>query len=483
MRAMTAALMGASWLAMAGVAGAQPASEDAKTAQIEDLEARLAAIEAQLADLKASTAADSADVRRVQTQALQITLDNGRPTIATADGGAKFAIRGLIQFDAAKYFEDENAAGTDLSSGTNFRRARLGIEGTVAKDWNWNLTGEFGGSGGEAAQLNQAWVEYAGWRPFAALSPLRLRIGAWATPANLEDATSNTEGLFLERPAAAELVRSIAGGDGRSGVGAFLGGKRWYGSAVLTGAVLGTPSTPEFDEQTGYMVRFAAAPLRGDDFALHIGANVSGVIDPADTAAGPGDVKIARLRERPELRVDGARFVDTGNLASDGVTQYGAELGAAWKNFYAAGEWIGIDVDRAPSGLGEASFSGWYGQAAWTLTSETRQWDAANGGFRGIRPSKPFDPSKHQWGAWEIAARYSVLDLNDNAGAPGAATPAGGVRGGKQTISTVGLNWYPNRTVRFLLDYQWADIDRLNGAGADIGVDFQALSLRSQVAF
>jgi phosphate-selective porin OprO/OprP len=76
-----------------------------------------------------------------------------------------------------------------------------------------------------------------------------------------------------------------------------------------------------------------------------------------------------------------------------------------------------------------------------------------------------------------------VLDLNDNAGAPGAATPAGGVRGGKQTISTVGLNWYPNRTVRFLLDYQWADIDRLNGAGADIGADFQALSLRSQVAF
>jgi phosphate-selective porin OprO/OprP len=65
----------------------------------------------------------------------------------------------------------------------------------------------------------------------------------------------------------------------------------------------------------------------------------------------------------------------------------------------------------------------------------------------------------------------------------GAATPAGGVRGGEQKITTVGLNWYPNSVLRFLLDYQWAKVDRLSAAGADIGEDVNVVSFRSQVAF
>ena len=69
------------------------------------------------------------------------------------------------------------------------------------------------------------------------------------------------------------------------------------------------------------------------------------------------------------------------------------------------------------------------------------------------------------------------------------------VRGGEQQITTLGLNWYPNNTVRFLLDYQWVSIDRLDpedttaiitavpGSGAQIGQDYQVISLRSQFAF
>src|SRR5262249_29597552 len=150
--------------------------------------------------------------------------------------------------------------------------------------WNYAITAEFGGSGSESPVLNQAYIEYAGWKPFSNIAPLRFRVGAWATPTGLEDATSNTEQLFLERAAPAQIVRNIAGGDGRSGVGIFANSDHYYGSAVFTGSTVG--NTGEFDEQTGYLLRVAAEPIQGDGYGPHLGANVSGVIDPADTNAG-----------------------------------------------------------------------------------------------------------------------------------------------------------------------------------------------------
>ena len=94
-----------------------------------------------------------------------------------------------------------------------------------------------------------------------------------------------------------------------------------------------------------------------------------------------------------------------------------------------------------------------------------------------------FNAKRGTWGAWELAGRYSELDLNDRSGVAGLAAPAGGIRGGEQRITTLGLNWYPNNILRFLLDYQWARVDRLNAAGASIGEDVNVISLRSQFAF
>ena len=316
---------------------------------------------------------------------------------------------------------------------------------------------------------------------------MRLRAGAWATPAGLDDATSNTEGLFLERGAVAELVRGLDAGDGRTGVGVFTAGSRWYFSGVLTGKTVGVPTAPVYGQQEGYLTRLTFNPLHGPGYDVHVGGSVQGVIKPADVAAGPAVNETLALGERPELRVDGTKLVNTGNITASGLTTYGAELGASFRNFYAAGEWYRIDVDRSAVGSGpspfDPSFTGWYAQAAWTLTGERHEWSSGNGGFTGIRPAHAFDPKKNSWGAWEIAARYSVLDLDSHPGAAGSATPVGGIRGGEQKITTVGLNWYPNRVLRFLLDYQWDDIDRLNAAGAQVGEKAQAVSFRSQFAF
>lgn len=499
----SAVVVGASSLALISAAAAQeaPAPADPRDGRIQELERRLQALEAQLQDLKASTTSDAQDLRRIQTEAPAVTLSNARPVIATADGKNRFAVRGLVQFDAATYEQDspnpdnrragadatEGPNARDLNAGTNFRRARLGVEGTIGGEWNYALTGEYGGSGSEAAQLQQAWIEYAGWKPFGLANPLRIRAGAFATITGLEDATNNTDALFIERAAPAELVRGLAGGDGRSGLGFLTNGDRWNANVTFTGALVG--NTGDFDEQFGLVSRVALLPVRGENSGVHVGANFNAVLEPSDRVAGPGVGTGTRLRERPELRVDGTRLVDTGGLNAERVYAYGAELGAQYKSFYIAGEYNWIDVQRFGA-AGDLDFSGFYVQGSWILTGVQRKWIPAAGGFGPVRPASPFNLSAGEWGAWEIAARYSTLDLNDNEGAIGFATPANGVRGGAQDITSLGLSWFPNNVIRFQLQYQDVSVDRLNpgtvglaAVGAQIGQDYQALALRTQLAF
>ena len=470
-------------------AAAPPA--DPREAKIEKLESEIQDLAAEVQDLKSAESSNLKAVRADQASFKaslpQVSYPAGRPTISSADGNFKVALRTDVQLDAAHYSVSPNTPSTDLSSGTNFRRARLGIDATVFKDWNVAIWGDFGGSGSETPVLNQAYIEYAGFHPGG--TQLRLRVGAWATPVGLEDATNNAEELFLERGAAAELVRSFAGGDGRSSVAFFESGKHWYVSGALTGDTVGAPSTAEFGEQEGFLSRIAINPLFGMNYDVHLGANISGVLKPADTAAGPTVAESVRLRIQPEIRVDdnSTRLIDTGAINASSLTSYGLEGGASLYGFYASGEWYKIDVSRTTVGAAASpfnpSFEGWYVQGSWALTGERHKWSPANGGFRGITPTHNFSPKDGTLGAFEIAGRYSWLDLNDQAGLVGKAPPLGGIRGGQQKITTIGANWYPNPVVRFMLDYQWIRTNRLNATGVQIGENANVVSLRSQFAF
>lgn len=467
------AAAGLSCLALTGVAAAQTANEDPRDARIRELEARIEALTARVEAIAAQEAQAPAPAT---PPPVTVSVSNGRPTIQSADGDFRFAVRGLAQFDAAAYDQDDSAP-QDLSSGTNFRRARLGFEGTVFGDWNYELTAELGGSGAEESKLLAAWIEYAG------LEHLRVRIGAQAPSAGLDDATSSSDLIFLERSAGAELMRGLAAGDGRSAVALIGNGDNWFGSFAVTGAVAGAAAS--FDEQVGVVGRAAVRPFSGDHHGVHFGANITEVTQLADSSAGAGATNV-RLQERPELRVDGTRLVDTGVLTADAVSAYGLEAGVQWRNLLATAETYQVEVERA--GLGDAAFGGWHVQAVWSLTGEARRWSSKSGAFASARPVHVFDPAEGHWGAWEVAGRYSVLDLNDNEGAAGLASTLGSptdiIRGGDQTIATLGLNWRPNSAIRFMLDYQTMEIERLDATGAtEIGQDLDAVSMRAQLAF
>lgn len=122
----------------------------------------------------------------------------------------------------------------------------------------------------------------------------------------------------------------------------------------------------------------------------------------------------------------------------------------------------------------------WYVEGSWAITGEARKYNTSTFAFDAPAVAKPFDPRKGQWGAWELAGRYSVADLNHH---EYAALAADRVRGGDQTIASVGLNWFPNPVTKFSVDYLDVSVDRRDAAGLQAGQDYQVVTVRSQYAF
>jgi phosphate-selective porin OprO/OprP len=159
---------------------------------------------------------------------------------------------------------------------------------------------------------------------------------------------------------------------------------------------------------------------------------------------------------------------------------YGAELEAAWGPFSLPGEYVGIDYHRDPGiivfqgapGASFVRFSGFYAYATWYLTSESRaeqyrsyeEFNApGNGNVAQIKILNPW--SAGGWGAWELAARVSEINLNSGgninpvlgttftASPVSSATNILNIQGGRQSDFTLGLNWYPDKGIRFMANW------------------------------
>ena len=414
---------------------------------------------------------------------------NNRPTLATADGAFSLSMRATAQFDTGFYFQDgattaslTPALGRELSNGTNFRRGQFGIDGKLFKDFSYALILDFGGSSSDfKGRVAQAWVQYNGLKPF------QFRIGAFAPFIGLEDSTSAADLVLIERPSASELSRSLTGADSRAAVQIAAIGQDYLAAFSYTGAKV-TGDVP-YDSQQAVNARLAYLLYSNQD-TKWVGS-LTGVyeFDAPDPAAGTTGPTNISLSDRPEMRVDSLKLIGA-TIDAESLLIGGVETGFVWKNFYSQGGWFTYHLTRRASALPDPDFSGWYLQASWVLTGETRSYNPGRASFLNPKPAAPFGQGI---GAWELAMRYSVMNLNDNADLTPAA---GGVRGGEQKILTTGVNWYPNSTVKFLFDYYYVDIDRLSAnaiaasppypavaAGADIGQSYSAFNIRAQIAF
>ena len=87
-----------------------------------------------------------------------------------------------------------------------------------------------------------------------------------------------------------------------------------------------------------------------------------------------------------------------------------------------------------------------------------------------------FRLGKGGMGAWELAVRLAEVDLSDWDDIA-AGTGATGAHSGELETTTVGLNWYVNKNVRFMLNYVMADAEY----GAGVSDEPDILQFRAQM--
>ncbi|MBV9826756.1 MAG: porin [Alphaproteobacteria bacterium] len=418
--------------------------------------------------------------------------------LESADGRNSIYLTGRLHLDTGGYLDyhadSKYASVTDLNSGFNARRARLGVTGKFAGDWNYTLIYDFGGAsdglppttGAPVSGIESAFITYNGINKGA--FPIAFDLGYMDTPFTLEEATSSNDILFMERASIQAVASNIFANDFRSAAGVRSNDDRYWAGVYLTGPASGASHTT--GEQYGAFGRATYQVLQTPEYSLHLGGDVGALLKP------PGAPRTITLSDRPELRIDPTAILSTGPLGTatnpvNGAQVYGVEAAAGWRNLFMQGEYYRIDLDR--QGLSSVGFDGGYVEGSWTVSGEQRKYNPATGAYLGIVPDHPFEPwaDNYGTGAWELVARYSTVDLNH-----GAPSAVGAVGGGQQTVYTVGMNWYPNTNMRLMVDFLHGDIKKrfISAAsndtgiagtpvGASVGGNFDALAMRAQFAF
>lgn len=350
--------------------------------------------------------------------ALAMTLGAAMFSWAIASAAApEFKVRGRLNLDYGIHDGDD----IDLDDGFLVRRTRIGVQGAIDEKWSGIIEYDFAENGTNAQDiiLSRKWQGGT------------LKFGNFKVPMGMEEVASTNNIPFLERASSNTALVDAR----RLGIGYDYYGDAFGFQGMVYGR--GPGSNQEGDDPIGVAGRFVYAPKMAGN-QLHLAASVA--------REDARDYDVRRYRDRPEARADGNRLIDTGNISDvDTTMKFGLEAAYQAGPFNMVAEYFNVDVDR---NAGEdPSFSGYYIQGVWVVTGEKRGY--RDGIFRGLTPGST------DRGAWELALRYSTIDLID-----------AGFQGGEQDTVTLGVNYYPNANVRFMFNYIMVDVE---DSGATVG--------------
>jgi phosphate-selective porin OprO/OprP len=382
------------------------------------------------------------------------------------DGAFQLKFGGRIQLDGAAIMEsnglndDLRALGGDgRGNGVEFRRARIFFEGDLYERLFFKAQYDF-------AEGDPAFTDvYMGLRDLGPLG--EVQVGQFKEPYNLSEETSTNYITFMERalPSVFFPGRNV----GVMTHNTALEERMQWQIAVFRGTdAFGSGYSSGGDTDWDVAARLSGVPIYEDEGkeVLHLGAAYIHRFIGGDTPA--------RYRQRPEAHL-ADRFVDTLNFDADDSDIFLGEV--AWIH----GPWTFVaEYDNAlvsgDAGQPNVDFWGAYAQVSYFLTGEHTVYELAKGKFGRVKPKANFNPGRGGWGAWEIAARYSYLDLDEK-----------NIDGGKIWDVTAGLNWYLFPNARIMLNYVHSDVSNrkatIAGVPSSINGTGDIVQTRLQIDF
>ncbi len=384
------------------------------------------------------------------TAAADIAESKGGITVRTEDGRFESSVEGRIMLDFAAFDNSDIAGAGENVGGTEFRRVRFGVAGTLF-GWEYKLEPDFADDGVSFKDLYIA----------TKVGPGKLYLGQFKQFFSIEELTSSRYITFQER---SFLTQSLSTSH-QVGIG-FQGNADalTYGVSVYN---IDT-NDAESNESIGFGGRLTFAPINEDGRTLHLGAAAAresvGVSNTPDT----DDNERVRSRVRVAGHMSDASrptLIDLNNGERVETIKYGLEAAAVFGPFSLQAEYGMGDFEDNTE---EAELSSYNVFASYFLTGESRPYDAKKGRFGQIKP-------KSKSGALEIAIRFDSATGEEN------PLNAGLSRDIEATALTFGVNWYPNPNVRFMLNYIDAEIE--NNLASMKTDDPSAITGRVQIHF
>ncbi|HEX4143700.1 MAG TPA: porin [Pirellulales bacterium] len=411
-------------------------------------------------------------------------------------------LSGFLNYDTDFYSQDaaSHAQLGNVQNGTGFRRARLQALGKVSEFTNFSLEMEFAGNG--RPSFFDVWGEQMNL-------PLgTVRVGQFRQPITMDAWTSVRHLEFMERSApfqAFDPFRRVGimnwwnSENGRTlvafsiyGAGSSFWNSTQNGSTNNTQTqILGTDNRFGTTLGNGAALALRATHLIWYDdpsdgrYLMHVGTgyNASQIGGNADETGG-GTYRAASIPETFTGDPAGSfstlagtpQVLDTGRFKAHGYQLLHAEWAANYGSFHFQTEWLGTAV--AQDGGPTVYYDGAYAQCGYFLTGESAGYAKNMGAMDyNVKPFSEFFGLGSRkgicgWGAWEVAGRWSYLDLQTSrirganyvgtTGTPGTPGFVPGGAAGPSTAnpnpgvlneSTVGLNWYWNQFSRVQINW------------------------------
>jgi len=348
-----------------------------------------------------------------------------------------FRITGVFQVDTIYVDQTKNnvAAVGPAQDAVDFRRARLAATGNVTEDITYIVEFDF-------AAVQPTFVDvFANWTNFPVVG--NVRVGRWRQPFGMSEMTSIRELPFLEHPLTFPLAPFR-----QTGIGIF----DTAGADRLTWALSGYRFQSDPDGNVignrgyGLATRVTGLLYQADDHHLfHVGGDYSFDAPATNTLRYASHPEIFGGGNGfiPEEATTNPNFVDTGTMSIYHVNLFNAE--AAWLSgpfaLQSEARWSRVDQRTG----GERTLPAAYVLCRYVLTGEDLTYNKKAAVFTRVQPRRPVQfRGPRGWGAWELAGRWSYIDLN--------GTNGHGI-GGQLNDLTFGINWYLNSFTKWQFNY------------------------------